>query len=186
MVIKPVDMENRLFSIEHFLPDELAALILDIPWDTIPWKRGEQQESWARRQLDFMDHKVVHQFNDRVLLNKIQIEKELGIKFDYHPFTMWWYDEPGFTVATHTDGHLPSSMQIYWNADSDMYGTTFFEYKNTNTVKHRVTCRPNFGYLMLNGPNDDGSQPLQWHGMLTPVQKFRVSSYTNFGTYVFE
>jgi hypothetical protein len=183
MIIKPVDKDYRLFSVENFLPNDLAERVLDTNWDNIQWTRGEQQETWRRRQLDISNFELFQKFDDQVLKNKIQIEQELGIQFEYYPFTMWWYDEPNFIVPIHTDGHLPASMQIYWAADSDNYGTTFFEFKNANCVKYQCKFKANSGYLMLNGPNQDGSQPLQWHGMLAPVQQFRVSSYTNFGTY---
>lgn len=183
MIIRPVDMENRLFSIEHFLPDYVCQRILEVNWHNISWRRGDQQENWARRQLDVSGIKIFSDFDEIVHQNQKYIEEQLQIKFIGNSFTMWWYDEPGFTVPIHTDGHLPSSMQIYWSADDNSYGTTFFDYKNKNSVKYKCEFKSNFGYLLLNDTNDDGSQPLQWHGMLNPVQKFRISSYTNFGKY---
>jgi hypothetical protein len=44
---------------------------------------------------------------------------------------------------------------------------------------------PNSGYLMLNQLHCDGSQPLQWHGMLTavPAHQIRLTTYTVFGQY---
>jgi len=185
MILRPVDKENRLFSVENFLPDSLANQLLSISWDNISWSRGEQQESWKRRQFDTSNFDIFRKFDDHVLQNKIQIEQELSIQFEHYPFTMWWYDEPNFVVPIHTDGHLPASMQIYWTADSNTYGTVFFDYKNSEYVKYQFSFKPNCGYLMLNGLNDNGSQPLQWHGMLEPVQNFRISSYTNFGQYHF-
>jgi hypothetical protein len=183
MLIQSVDTENRLFSIQQFLPDDLAKQILQLNWHNLSWHRGDQQENWARRQLDVINNKLFADFDEIVNQNKKYIEDKLQITFFDHPFTMWWYDEPGFTVPIHTDGHLPSSMQIYWCADTNNYGTTFFDYKNKNSVKYQCKFESNCGYLLLNKFNYDGSQPLQWHGMLEPVQKFRVSSYTNFGNY---
>lgn len=186
MIIKPVDKENRLFSIEQFIPDQLAEQILQVNWNNLSWVRGHKQESWKRRQLDVNDQKLFESYYDKLIENVFFIEEKLGIAFDDLPLTRWWYDEPGFLVPTHTDGHLPASMQIYWNADCDSYGTVFFEYKNEDTVKFQFKHTPNTGYIMLNHQDKDGSQPLQWHAMKNPVKTMRISNYTAFESYSME
>jgi hypothetical protein len=183
MKITPVDDTNRLFSIEEIAPPELVAEILATNWAEVPWKRGNAQEHWSRRELIVDDYPALQKYHNCVYAIKEQIEKLANIKFINHPFTMWWYDEPGFTVSIHTDGHLPSSLQVFWRADSEDFGTEFYEYKDESALKHKFKFIPNNGYSMLNGLDPDGSQPLQWHGMSTTVQTYRICSYTQFGPY---
>ena len=76
-------------------------------------------------------------------------------------------------------------MQIFWVAPGKQYATQFYKSKNANDPITQLEFVPNTGYLMLNMLNEDGSQPLNWHGMLNkvPADTFRVTSYTTFGTY---
>ena len=84
----------------------------------------------------------------------------------------------------HTDGELPMSMQLYFIGDSTL-GTAFYKLGTKESIWKKFEFKPNTGYMMLNGKMPDGSQPLQWHDMMTPVPEnsFRVSSYTVFPEY---
>ena len=183
MIVEPVDDSQRLFSIIDVVPDELVTAITSLDWDTIPWRRGNGQETWSRRELIVDAIPALVEYNNLILESKAQLEDIAKVKFEGHPFTMWWYDEPSFTVSLHTDGHLPSSLQVFWESDGTDYGTAFYEYKDPETVNKQFEFIPNTGYMMLNGLDDDGSQPLQWHGMLNPVLTRRICSYSQFGTY---
>lgn len=183
MIIESVDSENRVFLIDNFFSKDIINLVKSTSWDNVPWSRGYLQESWARRHLDLSNTDLLTEFNHQVNENRFIIEKKLKIKFENSPFSVWWYDEPEFLVQVHTDGHVPATMQIFWLADSSEYGTIFYNYKNRNSIKHCFKFKINSGYLMLNGLNEDGSQPLLWHGMLNPVNQYRISSYTHFGSY---
>lgn len=153
-----------------------------IDWLNLPWAPQLGQESWPRRRLTetpellAINHYIADHVND--------YGSAVGVEFDYAD-TYWWLDEPGFTVPIHTDGHLPSSMQLFWHMPGTDFGTVFYRSKNPADVDHAFAGTANTGYLMLNKLNSDGSQPLQWHGMLNPVpdNSFRVCSYTIFGDY---
>ena len=85
-------------------------------------------------------------------------------------------------MALHTDGHVPTAMQLYWTVPGTEFGTGFYHYKNLDAILYQFDSRPNSGYIMLNHLNPDGSQPLLWHAMLNPVpaNTVRVSSYWRF------
>jgi hypothetical protein len=107
-----------------------------------------------------------------------QISQLTGIAIDeYMPpgGTVFWLDEPGFICGLHTDGTMPGSMQIVWQGT----GTTFYWYKDPDSVRYQMPATANTGYIMLHA-NNRTYQKLLWHGMLTPVPKdtFRVTSYT--------
>jgi hypothetical protein len=110
-----------------------------------------------------------------------QINHALHTDFS-RAFGNFWLDEPGFDVAMHTDGHLPAVMQLYWHQPGTDYGTGFYRYRTRSSLLHQFRSEPNTGYIMLNHLDDDGSQPLQWHGMFNPVplNMYRVSSYWYF------
>lgn len=172
MKITAVDNTNRLFLVEDLLPQHLVDQIQNTAWNSIAWKRGEMQEHWLRRHLENTD--TLNQIND--FIHKIDFGIITGLAF-----TTWWYDEPNFSVPIHTDGHLPSALQMFWIAESEDRGTVFYNSKNPTDVRYHFQFRPNTGYLMLNHLDKDGSQPLQWHGMLNTTTKYRITSYTVLG-----
>lgn len=180
MKITSIDNTNRLFLVENLLPPDLVNEVLTIDWQAVSWKRGYLQETWSRRQLD--NNPVMDNVNDYISNHKDYIGEACGVKFET-PFTMWWYDEPGFDVGIHTDGHLPATMQMFWHAEDNKRGTVFYNSKNSSDIKQQFQFVPNTGYIMLNGLNKDGSQPLQWHGMLNRISQPRITSYTVLGPY---
>jgi hypothetical protein len=176
-------IDSRLFAITNALPEELTTPLDNLDWLSIPWIRQEGQQDWLRRRLDCADTPLAN-INEYIANNLQSIGDAVGVKFAYAD-TYWWIDEPGFTVGIHTDGHLPSSMQLFWIMPTEQHGTVFYNSKDPSDVKKAFSGVTNTGYLMLNGQDPDGFQPLQWHGMLTPVpdNTIRVCSYTIFGPY---
>lgn len=184
MNIYPVDETKRLFRVENILPEYLYSRLLGkVAWQDIPYGKQPGQESWPRRLLN-SDMGILAEVNETIMTLKDEIGKCCGVSFNYAS-TGWWYDEPGFTVSIHTDGELPSSMQIFWVMPTDRHGTKFYTHRDGKEVRYAPPALSNTGYIMLNKPNQDGSQPLHWHGMLVPVPQntFRVCSYTTFGDY---
>lgn len=183
MIIDSIDSERRLFAVRDIIPDDLVARVANLDWLNLPYGQQPGQETWARRLVDSSTG-VLKEVNDYFVSIIDQIGEGCGVEFKY-PSTGWWVDLPGFTVNVHTDGHLPCSMQLFWIMPTEQHGTTFYNSKVPNDVRFAPKGIPNTGYIMLNKPNNDGSQPLHWHGMLTPVPNgyIRVCSYTTFGTY---
>jgi hypothetical protein len=175
--IQPVDELKRLWQVKDLLdPDQLTDL-LSIDWLSVGWKRGPGQESWKRRLLDW-DHPEVIRVNKHIHEQLPKINQALGT--DYTNFGgQFWLDEPGFDVVLHTDGELLNAMQMYWIMPDENYGTGFYFYKSPNSLQYQFMSCPNTGYILLNHVNQDGSQPLFWHGMLNPVPDgtYRLSSY---------
>lgn len=180
MKITAID-SKRLYSIEDVLQTVTVDKLKAVNWDSIQWRRPAQQETWKRRSLE-TKHPVIAEATEYLETAITEIGNVLGVRFHY-PGTAWWLDEPGFTVDMHTDGHLPAAMQLYWIVPSAAFGTVF--YADRTSLKHAFESIPNTGYIMLNQLNPDGSQPLQWHCMTTPVPEgyIRVTSYTTFGGY---
>jgi hypothetical protein len=174
MQITPVDSENNLFKIENIFSQDLVNKVLSTDWLSLPWQRQEGQELWARRRVQ--DHALpwIDQWHQELSQRWSEIEQQLGSKL--HPYfgTAFWVDEPGFTCGMHTDGELPGSLHINWVGP----GTTFYWYKDPATVRYQVPLEPNSGYIMINRHDDTGYRKLLWHAMLTPVETFRVTSYT--------
>lgn len=186
MDIVSIDASNRIFQVTNLLPQTLANDVLSLDWPTLTWRRPEQQENWSRRNIDAGQHPVLEKVSEFIWQQLDAIERACNVGFvGRYPSTTWWYDEPGFDVNIHTDGHLPATMQIFWIAPGKQFATQFYKSKNPTDVISELEFVPNTGYIMLNMPNKDGSQPLQWHGMLNkvPENTFRVSSYTTFGAY---
>lgn len=177
MQITPVDDLKRLWQVTDLvLPEELAD-ILSIDWLSVATKPCPGQESWKRRLLDW-DHPEVVKVNQYIRNKLPEINAALGTNYTEF-YGHFWLDEPGFDVILHTDGELPNAMQMYWVMPDENYGTGFYFYKNPNTLQHQFMSYPNTGYILLNHVNEDGSQPLFWHGMLNPVPEgtYRLSSY---------
>jgi hypothetical protein len=182
MKITPVDSTNRLFLVEDFVPADLVSKISQTPWHEIPWRRADAQEHWARRELIVIGLESFELFHQHTVDILHQIESLVGAKFSIGPYTSWWYDEPGFTVKPHVD-QMPSSLQLYWHADSIDYGTVFYnDEPKFESVRYKFPFTTNTGYIMLDGV--DGHPATQYHAMQIPVKTFRISSYTRFGRYV--
>ena len=186
MIVKSINNSNRLFQIGNIFPESLVQEILTLPWENMTRHPGELYEHPSRRRVYATQYNALEIASKYIQDCLCNIEEFCKIIFiNRCPTTVWWYDEPHFDSILHTDGHLPSAMQLFWIAPSEDFATQFYNFKNVNTIISDLKFTPNSGYLMLNMPNKDGSQPLQWHGMLNKVPKntHRITSYTTFGTY---
>lgn len=178
--MKIQQIDHRLWHVHDLLPQQQVDEILAIPWTELPWQKENLQEHWPRRKIT-NDIPEVHRVSLYIEKCLPEINQILGTEF-HSCSGHWWIDEPGFTCSMHTDGHLPNAMQLYWIVPSDQYGTGFYHFKNTNSLKYQFASVPNSGYIMLNHLDPDGSQPLQWHGMFNsvPADTYRLSSYFYF------
>jgi hypothetical protein len=186
MQVTAIDSSNRIFQVNNLFPQDLVDSVLNLDWPNISWHRPAQQETWNRRNINTNQTTALEKVSEFIWQQIETIEDKCNVKFvGRYPTTTWWYDEPGFDVNIHTDGHLPATMQIFWIAPGKQFATQFYKSKNPGDFITNLEFVPNTGYIMLNMPNADGSQPLQWHGMLekVPENAFRVSSYTTFGAY---
>ena len=174
MQITPVDSENNLFRVENIFTPDLVEQVLATDWLNIPWQRQQGQENWARRRLENLalpwanewDQQLSHAWND--------IATAVGIKLQPYYGTGFWLDEDGFTCSMHTDGELPGSLHMTWIGP----GTSFYWHKDPSTLRYQVSSTPNSGYIMINRADDTGYRKLLCHAMLTPVENFRITSYT--------
>lgn len=180
MNVTAVDSTNRLFLVEDILPKDMISQLHNVDWLSLEWKRPTAQEKWLRRELAITPE--LSTLNDSIAVCLPVLEQECNVQFS-SMYTTWWLDEPGFKVDIHTDGHLPSAMQLFWIAESEDFGTAFYNSKNRTDLRHQFMFCPNSGYLMLNGLDQHGAQPLQWHGMLKRTSTVRITSYTTFGSY---
>ena len=187
MIIVPIDKENRLFAVTEVLPLELVNQILQLDWENLPWVEQPQQEHWKRRNIDFLQVPELININKYIENLCTEVELACFIEFTNNQYitTRWWYDLPGFTVPIHTDGQLPSTMQLFWEGTDITKGPKFYNSKRETDIKYDFPFNTNTGYLMLNGANNDGSYPLQWHGMMNAVAPgtYRLTSYTIFNSY---
>lgn len=171
---------NRLWQVNNLLAAEQVDDILTTDWMSLNWSTAENQEKWLRRQIQWNDPTA--QRISCYINNQLDtINQAIGTNFT-QAAGQFWVDQPGFTVSMHTDGHLANSLQMYWIAPGPEYGTGFYRYKNKESLLYQFESVCNTGYIMLNHLNEDGSQPLQWHGMFNPVPEghIRVSSYWQF------
>lgn len=174
MQITAVDSDNNLFRVASIFSDDLVQKVLTTDWLNLAWDRQEGQENWARRRIQDSAIAWLPQWNQELTAQWADIERSLGIKIAPYCGTAFWVDEPGFTCSMHTDGELPGSLHMPWIGP----GTTFYWYKDENAVRYQVPAEPNSGYIMINKPDETGYRKLLWHAMLTPVENFRVTSYT--------
>lgn len=176
----PVDDRGRVWQVSDLLPPDQADEIIRTDWSKVATELGAGQESWARRQVLWTDPTAQH-YSSYINTWLPEINLAMGTEFK-RMSGHFWIDLPGFTVAMHTDGHVPNAMQLYWTVPGPEFGTGFYRYKTIRSLMYQFDSRPNSGYIMLNHPDPDGSQPLQWHAMLNPVPEhhIRVSSYWRF------
>jgi hypothetical protein len=178
MQITAVDDENNLFKVKSVFPEDFVQEVLATDWLNLPWSRQEGQESWARRRINETAIPWIDRWQQLLRQQWHQIAQQTGIDIhDYSPAlgTSFWLDEPGFTCELHTDGMMPGAMQLVWQGT----GTTFYWYKDTDSVRYQMPNTANTGYIMLHS-NNQTYQKLLWHCMLTPVpaDTFRLTSYT--------
>ena len=182
MNIVPID--QHLFFVQDFASLELVNKILNTDWLSLSYQRTQFRKDgtpWLRRQIDdsaiewHAEWKEFLEQRWKEILNQLG---DLSWPYPTYPSSTFWVDEPGFDCKIHTDGELPGSMQLYWIGNPDL-GTVFYNDKSGETVRGRFKFDTNQGYIMINLPDQNNYQPLQWHGMLTPVpyNTFRLSSY---------
>lgn len=174
MQVNSVDSENNLFRIENVFSHSLVLQVLATDWLSLPWDRQEGQENWNRRRIRDSAIPWVEQWNTELSQAWPEIECQLGIKIAPYYGTAFWLDEHDFTCTMHTDGEMPGSLHMTWVGP----GTTFYWYKDPATVRYQVPSQPNSGYIMINRLDHTGYRKLIWHAMLTPVENFRITSYT--------
>jgi hypothetical protein len=193
-----------LYAVDQVLPPQLLSLIAQIDW---PARSARQLDigQGLRRQIEYSDS------TDRTVNNycftqlKQAIEQACCIKFTGRPAeesAQYWLDLPGFRPAMHTDGDLPSAVQIYLqSADRTDLGTAFYpegiklddadHYRLIHTGAdpvypaplHVFASKPNSGYVMLNQP--EPNRPELWHDMTQAVPKgmLRLCLYVTLGPY---
>jgi hypothetical protein len=171
---------GRLWQVSDLLPATQADEICATDWCAVTRESSSGQESWPRQQVTWSDPTAVR-YSGYINRCLPEINRALGTEFQQSR-GHFWIDLPGFTCLMHTDGHLPTAMQLYWTVPGPEWGTGFYHYKTLESLLYQFESRPNSGYIMLNHADPDGSQPLQWHAMLNPVPAghIRVSSYWYF------
>ena len=186
MQITPIDQDNNLFFVADVFPQSLVDQIISTDWLTLPWQRQEGQESWPRRRIDNAALPWNSEWDDCCRELWLAIGNAIGFEVlgyqsssMYGYGTAWWLDEPGFTCAMHTDGEMPGAVQMTWIGNANL-GTSFYQYKNSNSLRHQFVVSPNTGYIMINRLQPEGYRKLQWHAMLNPVpaDQYRISSYS--------
>ena len=176
MLIEPVDSENNLFRIVDVFPQQLVDCVMRESWPDLDWQRQEGQENWLRRRIKNQCIPWIDQWDSHLESIWPDIQNNLSVPIAGYSGTAFWLDEPGFQCPIHTDGEMPGSMHLTWHGP----GTTFYWYKDANTVRYQVPMQPNAGYIMINLPDHTKYRRLQWHGMLdtVPADTFRLSTYT--------
>lgn len=175
-----VDDRARLWQVQDLLPIEQAEEISATDWLNLETGPSGGQETWPRRQVVWSDPRA-QRYSEYINASLPEINLALGTAFT-RAGGHFWIDLPGFEVAMHTDGHVPTAMQLYWSVPGPEYGTGFYQYRRSDSLLYQFDSRPNSGYIMLNHLDPAGSQPLLWHGMFNPVPPgtIRVSSYWRF------
>ena len=184
MKISKVDQAGRLFLIQDLVAPDLLHDIMSLDWRSLPTlPPAPQQKNWLRREINLSAYSIQMRLTEAIYQLTDQIQEYCGVEWDFIGVPMWWIDYPEFKVPVHTDGHLPSALQMFWAGPGKQYGTVFYDcYQN---VLKQFDFTANTGYLMLNQLNSDGSQPLLWHGMqhTVPLDQIRVTTYHVFGQY---
>ena len=174
MQITAVDSENNLFRVEDVFTANLVQQVLATDWPNVPWQRQEGQENWSRRRLDNCALPWIAEWGRQIDQVWECMQQQIGIELTSQAATAFWLDEAGFTCGIHTDGEMPSSLHMIWVGP----GTSFYWHKDPSTLRYQVSSTPNTGYIMINRADETGYRKLLWHAMLTPVENFRITSYT--------
>jgi hypothetical protein len=188
MVIAPVEPNSYLYACSDVFPAAILEQIVATDWATLPYQR--LSIGFGRRR-QILDHAVpgnadVREFVQQQLRTHLQTQCQ--IQFENQTFCniQWWLDEPGFKPQIHSDGDLPSAVQIYLlpTADTDL-GTTFFRSRTKTDVLHRFSSLVNTGYIMFNSHSVNGVRPVLWHDMeqAVPPTVHRVCCYITLGSY---
>ena len=172
-------VQDRLWQVEDLLPAAQAEEIVATAWFALTQEPGPANLD-HRRQIAWSDTTALR-YSEYINQCLPEINQALGTEFKSMG-GHFWIDLPGFRCDLHTDGELANSMQVYWTVPGPDYGTGFYYFKDPEQLLYQFRSTPNSGYIMLNHPNPDGSQPLQWHAMLNPVPAgtIRVTSYWYF------
>jgi hypothetical protein len=170
---------GRLWAVNDLLPADQADEILAVDWLALSQQSGDA--NLPRRKQIAWNNPVAQQVGQYIDQQLPAINQSLGTEFAQIS-GHFWIDLPGFACSLHTDGHLPTAMQLYWTVPGPEWGTGFYHFKDPQQLLYQFASVPNSGYIMLNHLNPDGSQPLQWHAMLNPVPEghIRVTSYWSF------
>lgn len=181
MKVTAVDNDCNLFQVENFVPLSLVEKILNTKWLDLDYEHENNQLTWKRRKIK--ESSIPWFWEWRTLLEtawKVMIQQLGPHAWPYktYPSSTFWLDEPGFECPVHTDGELPGAVQIYWVGSADQ-GTVFYHNKDAKSTRHKFEFKPNYGYAMINVPNQQQYRKLQWHGMTTtvPLNSYRISSY---------
>jgi hypothetical protein len=183
--ISPV-IPGYLYTVDSVFPEHLLSQINSIDWSARPARRLDI--GWGlRRQIDHQTDRD-QTVNDYCFTElKTAIEQACGVRFVSPPAQQgfqYWLDLPGFRPAVHTDGDLPSAVQIYLQpADRTDLGTAFYHTVQADSEIHRFDSRPNSGYVMLNQPEQN--RPALWHDMTQAVPEgvLRLCLYVTLGHY---
>lgn len=177
MNLQAVDQYADLYHVSNTISSDLVNKIIETPWLDLDFTTQPKQETWLRRQIKNESLHWYREFQSQLHSKHAEIESQTGIKFDSFMESIFWLDMPGFICPIHTDGELPASMQINWIAEPNT-GTVFYHSKHKHDLRHITPAQTNHGYLMINQADSTGYRHLQWHGMLQPVSRLRVTSYT--------
>ena len=186
MEIASVIDGRYLFSVNNVLPAHLKDLVYQQDWSNFEYER--LIIGYNRRRL-IQNPVAVKPIND--YLREIivpEIEKYCQVRYtQLENFSVsWWLDEPGFIPHLHTDGNLPSAMQLYWlPQDRTDLGTEFYYDRGRTKSIKLFKNEPNSGYIMFNAHEYNGQKQLLWHDMQQTVPEgvTRLSSYVWLGPY---
>ncbi len=188
MKVHNIMPSGHLYHVTDVFPQNLIELIYSIPWYDLEYQRLVIGS--GKRRLISNHYKQLVEIHDYAQANIVPSVEELcGVKFtETHHFNIsWWLDEPGFRPKIHTDGELPSAMQLYWLPQhrTDL-GTAFYQKNDKKHVIHEFASQPNSGYLMFNSHCVDGKKIDLWHDMVkgVPANTLRLCSYLWFGPYI--
>lgn len=181
MLINPIDLDNNLFEVIELMPSHIVQKVLDMPWLELKWIKQEGQELWPRRRILDSELSWLAEWDQHLESCRNEIATKIGTPINQSPntATTFWLDEPGFTCPIHTDGEMEGSLHISWIGKENL-GTTFYNFKDPNTVRRQFNFCTNNGYILLKNADNTGYRNLQWHGMLNPVPEntYRLTSYT--------
>ena len=188
MKINPIMPSGHLWAVADLLPTQLLTQVYELPWQELNHQRlnigQHRRRAIACDAIPFYNS-MDHDFKYSMIK---QIEQCCGVVFD-NPAAAnfnWWVDEPGFRPGMHTDGDLPSAMQIYFYPQyQDDLGTAFFNTPNYDDLLHVFASVPNSGYLMFNSRLHQNDRLRLWHDMLHPVPRdvVRLTLYCWLGPY---
>lgn len=188
MKIYPIDERKRIFQIVDLLDESTFQWVQTVDWLSIngmPFDSDNPKSTFPRKILETSNLNVIKLSNEMrkqlpTINNSIETSlTDININL--------WLDSAGFKMNVHTDEGIEkagvvATIQLYLVAPNEGYGTEFFtttSYKTVFESLYKFKSIPNTGYLMLNHLNEDGSLPMQWHGMLNPVPEgcYRLSAY---------